>query len=108
MSARPLPPFPKQHQRAPGSEGKLRPRPRFEARRYRAAGKLKDKIALITGGDATLSALRHEAHRTVSSKSLGRQAHRSAARRGASARHASAMKAARTERAEGKTAHDRS
>jgi NAD(P)-dependent dehydrogenase (short-subunit alcohol dehydrogenase family) len=30
----------------------LRPQPRFEARRYRAAGKLKDKVALITGGDS--------------------------------------------------------
>lgn len=30
----------------------MRPQPRFEARRYRAAGKLKDKVALITGGDS--------------------------------------------------------
>ena len=52
MPAEPRPPFPKQHQRAPGSEARLRPRPRFEARRYRPAGKLKDKIALITGGDS--------------------------------------------------------
>jgi NAD(P)-dependent dehydrogenase (short-subunit alcohol dehydrogenase family) len=52
MPAEPRPPFPKQHQRAPGSEARLRPRPRFEARRYRPAGKLEDKIALITGGDS--------------------------------------------------------
>ena len=52
MPAEPRPPFPRQHQRAPGSEARLRPQPRFEARRYRAAGKLKDKVALITGGDS--------------------------------------------------------
>jgi hypothetical protein len=52
MPAEPRPPFPRQHQRAPGSEARLRPRPRFEGRRYRPAGKLEDKIALITGGDS--------------------------------------------------------
>ena len=48
----PKPPFPKQHQRAPGLESKLDPRPRFEAEAYRPAGKLADKVALITGGDS--------------------------------------------------------
>jgi NAD(P)-dependent dehydrogenase (short-subunit alcohol dehydrogenase family) len=48
----PKPPFPRQHQDKPGIESKLRPRPRFEAEDYRAAGKLKDKAALITGGDS--------------------------------------------------------
>jgi len=48
----PKPPFPKQHQDKPGIESKLRPRPRFEAEDYRAAGKLKDRAALITGGDS--------------------------------------------------------
>jgi NAD(P)-dependent dehydrogenase (short-subunit alcohol dehydrogenase family) len=52
MPAQPRPPFARQHQRQPGSEAKLRPRPRFEAPRYRPAGKLKDKAALITGGDS--------------------------------------------------------
>ena len=52
MSAQPRPPFPRQHQRAPGVESKLRPRPRFEAPEYRPAGKLKGKIALVTGGDS--------------------------------------------------------
>jgi NAD(P)-dependent dehydrogenase (short-subunit alcohol dehydrogenase family) len=47
----PKPPFPKQHQPQPGLESKLSPRPRFEAEDYRAAGKLKDRVALITGGD---------------------------------------------------------
>jgi NAD(P)-dependent dehydrogenase (short-subunit alcohol dehydrogenase family) len=48
----PQPPFPKQHQRGPGLESKLRPSPRFEAESYRPAGKLADKVALITGGDS--------------------------------------------------------
>jgi len=46
--AEPKPPFPKQHQRAPGLESKLKPRPRYEARLTKAAGKLEGKIALIT------------------------------------------------------------
>ena len=45
-------PFPEQHQRAPGSEQTLNPRPRWQASRYRAAGKLEGKVALITGGDS--------------------------------------------------------
>ncbi|MEO8751093.1 MAG: SDR family oxidoreductase [Casimicrobiaceae bacterium] len=48
----PQPPFPKQHQRGPGLESKLRPRPRYEAPDYRPAAKLEDKVALITGGDS--------------------------------------------------------
>ena len=45
-------PFPDQHQSQPGLESKLQPRPRWEAARYRAAGKLEGKVALITGGDS--------------------------------------------------------
>jgi len=48
----PHPPFPKQHQVAPGAESKLEPAPRYRAPEYKAAGKLSDKIALITGGDS--------------------------------------------------------
>ncbi len=47
--AEPRPPFPEQHQRAPGRESELEPAPRYRASEYRAAGKLKDKVALITG-----------------------------------------------------------
>lgn len=50
--ARPKPPFPKQHTRAPGLESKLRPLPQYKAPNYRGAGKLKNKTALITGGDS--------------------------------------------------------
>jgi NAD(P)-dependent dehydrogenase (short-subunit alcohol dehydrogenase family) len=52
MLAEPKSPFPAQHQRAPGLESRLRPRPQWQAPRYRAAGKLEGKVALITGGDS--------------------------------------------------------
>jgi NAD(P)-dependent dehydrogenase (short-subunit alcohol dehydrogenase family) len=52
MQSEPKPSFPAQHQRAPGLERKLNPRPRWQAARYRAAGKLDGKVALITGGDS--------------------------------------------------------
>ncbi len=45
-------PFPEQHQEKPGLEQQLRPRPRYEAPRYRGSGKLEGKVALITGGDS--------------------------------------------------------
>jgi NAD(P)-dependent dehydrogenase (short-subunit alcohol dehydrogenase family) len=49
---RPHPPFPKQHQRRPGIESRLSPRPQFLAPDYRGAMKLHGRIALITGGDS--------------------------------------------------------
>ena len=48
----PKPRFPEQHQRAPGLESKLEPQPHYLAERYRAAGKLRGKAALITGADS--------------------------------------------------------
>lgn len=48
----PKSPMPAQHQRKPGIESKLDPRPRYEAPQYRGADKLKRKVALITGGDS--------------------------------------------------------
>ena len=48
----PKPPFPPQHQAKPGLESEMRPRPRYEARSYREAGKLEGLKALITGGDS--------------------------------------------------------
>src|SRR6266487_4040407 len=46
------PPMPKQHQNPPGLESRMRPRPKYQAPAYRAAGKLEDKVALVTGGDS--------------------------------------------------------
>jgi NAD(P)-dependent dehydrogenase (short-subunit alcohol dehydrogenase family) len=48
----PKSPMPAQHQRKPGFESKLSPRPRYKAPHYKGSGKLKDKVALITGGDS--------------------------------------------------------
>src|ERR1041385_361537 len=45
-------PNPAPHPRKPGKEHKLDPRPRYEAPQYAGAGKLKEKVALITGGDS--------------------------------------------------------
>jgi NAD(P)-dependent dehydrogenase (short-subunit alcohol dehydrogenase family) len=44
---------PRQHQRRqPGREHKMKPRPRAEDEKYRGSGKLRDKVAIITGGDS--------------------------------------------------------
>jgi NAD(P)-dependent dehydrogenase (short-subunit alcohol dehydrogenase family) len=48
----PKSPMPPQHQPKPGQEHKLDPQPRYEAPHYAGANKLKDKVALITGGDS--------------------------------------------------------
>ena len=48
----PKPPFPEQHQDKPGIESKLDPKPRYQAPHYKPAGKLRDQVALITGGDS--------------------------------------------------------
>lgn len=49
---RPRSPLPPQHQKRPGSEARMRPRPQYEGRQYQAAGKLIERRALITGGDS--------------------------------------------------------
>lgn len=48
----PKSPLPPQHQAKPGQEHELEPKPRYEAPHYAGANKLKDKVALITGGDS--------------------------------------------------------
>jgi NAD(P)-dependent dehydrogenase (short-subunit alcohol dehydrogenase family) len=48
----PKPPFPEQHLERPELESELEPRPRYSAPLYKGAGKLKDKVALVTGGDS--------------------------------------------------------
>ncbi|HAF13469.1 MAG TPA: hypothetical protein DCK93_01710 [Blastocatellia bacterium] len=44
--------MPAQHQRKPGLESKLEPRPRYGAPHYKGSRKLNHKVALITGGDS--------------------------------------------------------
>ena len=47
--------FPPQHQdRQPGFEYVMQPLPIFDNPNYHGSGKLKDKVALITGGDSGL------------------------------------------------------
>lgn len=48
----PKPQFPKQNQPAPGDEHKMDPAPDYGYEDYQGSGKLKDKIALITGADS--------------------------------------------------------
>jgi NAD(P)-dependent dehydrogenase (short-subunit alcohol dehydrogenase family) len=49
---KPKPPFPPQHQERPGLEAQMTPKPEFEGRAYKAAGKLEGKVAIVTGGDS--------------------------------------------------------
>jgi NAD(P)-dependent dehydrogenase (short-subunit alcohol dehydrogenase family) len=50
---RPKPPFPPQRTDGqPGMEHKMDPRPQYRGEDYRAAGKLENKVALVTGGDS--------------------------------------------------------
>ncbi len=46
------PPFPEQEQRHPGSEQQMSPRPDFGETSYRGLGRLRERTALITGGDS--------------------------------------------------------
>jgi NAD(P)-dependent dehydrogenase (short-subunit alcohol dehydrogenase family) len=48
----PVPPFLEQHQQKPGDEAALEPQPMYDAPFWQGSGKLKDKVALITGGDS--------------------------------------------------------
>lgn len=48
----PEPPFPKQQQEPPGTEGDLRPKADHGEETYRGSGRLTDRVALITGGDS--------------------------------------------------------
>ena len=50
--AGPKPPFPKQTQNHPGMENQMRPRPDYGLETYQGHGRLKGKVALITGGDS--------------------------------------------------------
>ncbi len=50
--AKPKNPLPEQHQPRPGIEAEMEPRPQFLAPNYKGSEKLKDKAALITGGDS--------------------------------------------------------
>jgi NAD(P)-dependent dehydrogenase (short-subunit alcohol dehydrogenase family) len=48
----PVPPLPPQHQWKPGEEGLLSPPPMYDAPYYKGSEKLKDMVAIVTGGDS--------------------------------------------------------
>lgn len=51
--SKPIPPYPPQHQnKQPGIESLMDPRPMYDNPNYVGSGKLKNKVALITGGDS--------------------------------------------------------
>jgi NAD(P)-dependent dehydrogenase (short-subunit alcohol dehydrogenase family) len=52
ITSEPTPPFPRRKLKKPGLEAAMKLRPKYAAPRYRAAGKLEGKVALITGGDS--------------------------------------------------------
>ncbi|WP_133137556.1 SDR family oxidoreductase [Legionella rowbothamii] len=52
MTKKPTPPFPPQPITPPGAEHKMDPKPHYKATSYKPAGKLKNKVALISGGDS--------------------------------------------------------
>ena len=52
FQAGPQPPFKPQSQEWPGLESKMFPKPDFGYTSYNGSDKLKDKVAIITGGDS--------------------------------------------------------
>jgi NAD(P)-dependent dehydrogenase (short-subunit alcohol dehydrogenase family) len=48
----PAPPLPKKHLKKPGREADLTLQPMYDAPFYKGSDKLKDKVAIITGGDS--------------------------------------------------------
>lgn len=46
------PPYPEQHQETPGLEARMSPRPDYGEDSYKGMGRLKDRVALVTGGDS--------------------------------------------------------
>jgi NAD(P)-dependent dehydrogenase (short-subunit alcohol dehydrogenase family) len=52
MMSKPKPPFTEQKQPMPGSEEAMDPKPDYGEDSYKGSGKLKDKKAVITGGDS--------------------------------------------------------
>ncbi|GEN05396.1 hypothetical protein SAMN05443572_1011058 [Myxococcus fulvus] len=50
--AGPKPPFPQQTQPHPGKEGRMSPEPDYGEQSYKGLGRLKDRVALVTGGDS--------------------------------------------------------
>jgi NAD(P)-dependent dehydrogenase (short-subunit alcohol dehydrogenase family) len=52
IESEPKPPFPGQKLTKPGIEAEMELKPRYRAPRYKPAGKLESRVALVTGGDS--------------------------------------------------------
>jgi NAD(P)-dependent dehydrogenase (short-subunit alcohol dehydrogenase family) len=52
VQSEPKPPYPAQKLAKPGIEAEMELKPRWRAPKYKAAGKLEGKVALVTGGDS--------------------------------------------------------
>jgi len=52
IEAEPKPPYPKQKLAKPGIQAEMEQQPRWRAPKYKPAGKLEGKVALVTGGDS--------------------------------------------------------
>jgi NAD(P)-dependent dehydrogenase (short-subunit alcohol dehydrogenase family) len=52
QTKRPKPPFPKQKQSPPGDESEMQPKPVAVRSSHTGTGKLRDKVAIVTGGDS--------------------------------------------------------
>ena len=48
----PKPPFPAQQQDSPGSEAQMQPAPDYGEASYQGHGRLRDRVAVVTGGDS--------------------------------------------------------
>src|SRR3954471_18215657 len=52
VQSEPKPPYPKQKLEKPGLEAEMELKPKWRAPKYKAAGKLEGKVALVTGADS--------------------------------------------------------
>src|SRR6185369_11484674 len=52
VQAEPKPPYPQQRLEKPGIEAEMEMKPQWRAPKYKAAGKLEGKVALVTGADS--------------------------------------------------------
>jgi NAD(P)-dependent dehydrogenase (short-subunit alcohol dehydrogenase family) len=52
VQSEPKPPYPKQKLEKPGLEADMQQKPQWRAPKYKAAGKLEGKVALVTGADS--------------------------------------------------------
>jgi NAD(P)-dependent dehydrogenase (short-subunit alcohol dehydrogenase family) len=52
IQAEPEPPYSKQQLKKPGIEAEMQQKPQWRAPKYKPAGKLEGKVALVTGGDS--------------------------------------------------------